>query len=134
MVFNRMNTYFEPTDSQLMTFTHGKWYTIETVEERERVYADCVRDLERRRLERQWDRLCPPLYRNTIPEQLPNPEKFEEVQKWKYGPTGLLLLGPTRCGKTRAVWTRLRRLHLLLRKPSALLFHPREMILSAETA
>jgi DNA replication protein DnaC len=105
-----MNIHTEPSYEELMAFTDGKFETM-TQEVQKKVYDECVRLLERRRLELSWKYLCPPGYRNTIPEQLPKLPKFEEVQKWKYGPTGLLLVGPTRRGKTRSVWKLLERLH-----------------------
>jgi DNA replication protein DnaC len=103
----------EPTYRDLMEFTDGKFDTmpyemqLEAVEE----YKECKRqrDLSARRA--SWKSLCPPEYRNTISEQLPNGPKFEEVQKWQYGPKGLLLVGPTRRGKTRSAWKLLERLH-----------------------
>jgi DNA replication protein DnaC len=38
--------------------------------------------------------------------------KFAEVQKWKYGATGLLLHGMSRHCKTRSAWQLLRRLYV----------------------
>jgi len=101
----------EPTLSELMKFTEGRWETM-TNEERKTAYFECMRELERWGLQSSWKSLCPPGYRNTISEQLPNVAKFEEVQKWQYGPMGLLVVGPTRRGKTRSVWKLLERLHV----------------------
>jgi DNA replication protein DnaC len=110
-----MNT--DPDWYDLMEFTKGKWATM-SHEEQDEVITPCKLHLEeaRRRAEERahrqaWDDLCPPEYRNSSRERLPNLEKFEQVQKWQYGPVGLLLVGPTRCGKTRAVWKLLERLH-----------------------
>lgn len=47
-------------------------------------------------------RHCPPLYRDSDLGRLP-PES-SAVLNWKFGPQGLLVLGPTGAGKTRAVW------------------------------
>jgi DNA replication protein DnaC len=101
----------------LMEFTKGKWETM-TQKEQDAVltaYPLHVEEVHRREKERAhrkaWEDLCPPEYRNTIHDRLPKLEKFEQVQKWQYGPVGLLLVGPTRRGKTRAVWKLLERLH-----------------------
>ena len=51
---------------------------------------------------------CPPLYQQTDVARLPK-EKLAEVMKWKYGPRGLMLYGPSRRFKTRLVWTLLKR-------------------------
>jgi DNA replication protein DnaC len=103
----------EPTYRDLMEFTNGKFDTmpyemqLEAVEE----YKERKRQHELSARRASWKSLCPPEYRNTISEQLPNVPKFEEVQKWQYGPKGLLLVGPTRRGKTRSAWKLLERLH-----------------------
>jgi DNA replication protein DnaC len=114
-----MNIHTQPTYDDLIAFTDGKFETM-TREEQEKVYEECKRLLERRDLERSWNYLCPPLYRNTILEQLPKRPKFQEVQSWKFGPMGLLLVGPTRRGKTRSAWRLLERLHFEGRKILAL--------------
>jgi DNA replication protein DnaC len=100
----------EPSYTEMLRFTKGQFENM-TDEEQDRAVLECARALEQRGLELRWKRLCPPEYRNTISEQLPNVPKFEEVQKWQYGPTGLLLVGPTRRGKTRSIWKLLERLH-----------------------
>src|SRR5262245_49550072 len=96
--------------AELMEFTNGMWETI-PFEERYEVQQACLRKIEERDHRKAWEYLCPPEYRNTVYEELPNVTKFEEVQKWQYGPKGLLLVGPTRQGKTRSVWKLLERLH-----------------------
>ena len=58
-----------------------------------------------------WNRLCPPLYRNTDTARLPA-DQFNQVMAWKYGATGLLLHGETGKGKTRCAWQLLERLNL----------------------
>jgi DNA replication protein DnaC len=120
------------TYADLMEFTDGRW-EIMTDEECDRAYVACARQLERRRLESSWKNLCPPGYRNTISEQLPNVAKFEEVQKWQYGPTGLLVVGPTRRGKTRSVWKLLERLHLDERR-KIIAFTPMDLKLAVMSA
>jgi hypothetical protein len=109
VVFNPANMH-TPTWSEILNFTNNKFDDM-TPEEQKKALRDCAREIELRALESAWEHLCPPAYRNTVPEQLPKPEKYEEVQKWEYGPTGLLLIGPTRRGKTRAAWMLLKRLH-----------------------
>ena len=110
-----MNTH--PDWYDVMEFTKGKWETM-SLEEQDQVlkaYPLHVEEMRRREREREhheaWEDLCPPEYRNTSYERLPNPAKFDQVQNWQYGPVGLLLVGPTRRGKTRAAWKRLERLH-----------------------
>jgi hypothetical protein len=117
-----MNT--DPDWYDMMEFTKGKWATMSHEEQDQALksypmYVEEMRRLkaERERLEAErehrqaWQKLCPPEYRNSSRERLPNLEKFEQVQKWQYGPVGLLLVGPTRRGKTRAAWKLLERLH-----------------------
>jgi len=106
-----------PTWRDLMQFTKGKWATMSHKEQNEVLTAWKLHIEEARRREKEeahrkaWEDLCPAEYRNTNYARLPNPEKFEQVQKWQYGPVGLLVVGPTRRGKTRAVWKLLERLH-----------------------
>lgn len=106
-----MNILREPTYQDMMAFTDGKFESM-THEQRVKAHDQYVCLLDRQYRERSWKFVCPPAYRNTIPEQLPNLRKFKEVQEWKYGETGLLLVGPTRRGKTRAAWMLLKRLYL----------------------
>jgi DNA replication protein DnaC len=133
MVFNIMNMRTQPTYSELMTFTDGKWETMATQEEQQQAYLECVRERERRNLEFSWKHLCPPEYRNTIFEQLPNLAKFEQAQKWRYGPMGLLLVGLTRRGKTRSAWNLLERLHFDERR-EILAFAPMDLKLAVAAA
>jgi DNA replication protein DnaC len=48
--------------------------------------------------------MVPQLFRTTEREKLPKPEKLDAALNWKYGPKGLLLHGPTDCGKSRILW------------------------------
>jgi DNA replication protein DnaC len=80
-------------------------------EQCEKAIAQHEKELKQRALESAWKHLCPPLYRDTIVERLPYKDKFEEVQRWCYGPVGLIVLGLSRRGKTRSVWKLLERLH-----------------------
>src|SRR5262249_5860646 len=101
-----MHTFYE----ELMRFTNGQFENM-TPEQQSRAMDEYDKAVERCRLQSEWKDLCPPGYRNTVPEQLPKLQKFQEVQKWQYGPMGLLVVGPTRRGKTRSVWKLLERLH-----------------------
>jgi DNA replication protein DnaC len=123
----------QPTNAELMSFTNGQSLENMTPEQCEKAYHECVRELERRDREFDWDHLCPPKYRNTILEQLPKRAKFEEVQKWQYGPMGLLLVGPTRSGKTRSVWKLLHRLHFDERR-EIIAFAPMDLKLAVASA
>jgi len=58
-----------------------------------------------------WPKVCPPLYRATEAGRLPQ-DALADVLAWQYGPEGLLLLGPTGTGKTRAAFLLLKRLVL----------------------
>jgi DNA replication protein DnaC len=123
---------YTPTWSEILSFTNNKFDDM-TPEEQEKAIRECANEIELRALESAWKRLCPPVYRKTVPEQLPKLAKFEEVQKWKYGPTGLLLVGPTRRGKTRSVWKRLERLHFDERR-RILAFNPMDLKLAVAKA
>jgi hypothetical protein len=85
--------------------------------ENERVQA-----LERERREAQhlaagWERICPPLYRDTDPSRLNcSSAAREAILSWQFGPKGLLVHGPARLGKTRLVYLLLFRLHHLERR------------------
>lgn len=74
-------------------------------------------DLERRqaaKLAEAWERICPPIYRDSDPSRLPcAPACWEAVLNWEYGPRGLLLHGHTSSGKSRLAFLLLSRLHHL---------------------
>jgi len=122
-----------------MEFTNGKWTTMELKERPDAVEKCKLHLQEKARQAREaehrqaWKRLCPPEYCNTRSEQLPNVQKFEEVQKWQYGPKGLLLIGPTRRGKTRSAWKLLERLHFEERR-KILAFTPMDLKLAVASA
>jgi len=59
--------------------------------------------------EARWQAICPPAYRDTVIEKLPNPNKATEILAWNYGATGLLLHGKTRKGKSRCAWLLVRK-------------------------
>jgi DNA replication protein DnaC len=54
--------------------------------------------------------LCPPIYRSSDPERIPQCYR-REVEEWQYSPQGLGFVGPAGTGKTRAAWMLLKRLH-----------------------
>lgn len=61
----------------------------------------------------RWRKLCPPAYLETNfadPRLAHNAPQLAKVLGWQYGPRGLLLAGPTGAGKTRSLWSLLRRL------------------------
>jgi DNA replication protein DnaC len=121
----------EPTWGDLMRFTGGKLDTMSN-EEVSAAVKQCQKELEQRRLEIEWQYLCPPLYRDTSVERLPYKDKFNEVQNWGYGRVGLVVLGGSRRGKTRSVWKLLERLHFEGR--TIIAFTPMDLKLQVATA
>lgn len=51
-----------------------------------------------------WADNCPESYKLTEYARLPDQQSARAVSDWKYGPKGLLLVGPSRTGKTRSAW------------------------------
>jgi hypothetical protein len=86
-----MNIAREPSYDDMMAFTDGKFESM-TYEQRVKAHDEYMRLFDRRCRERSWEFCCPPAYRNTVPEQLPNLGKFKEVQAWKYGQPRRLLV------------------------------------------
>lgn len=66
-------------------------------------------DLARRQREAQWLTLCPDEFVAVDRRLLPDPDLFDRVQAWSYGPRGLVVAGETGMGKTRACWSLLHR-------------------------
>ncbi len=65
------------------------------------------------RLELRVRQLTPPLYRDTDRAKLPNPARHDYVGRWDpdgLAGRGLVLLGPTGSGKSRAMYSLIRRL------------------------
>lgn len=54
--------------------------------------------------ESDWRQICPPIYRETQPEKLPDPAKLVKVLEWEHNRHGLILHGKTRKGKSRCAW------------------------------
>ena len=65
--------------------------------------------LARFELQDRWNEICPPLYRGTDEARLTK-RFLDRVLKWECGPRGLVLVGPTGTGKTRCMYTLLKRL------------------------
>ncbi len=66
---------------------------------------------EERDLLGQWSFVCPPLYMDSDVKRLPE-KPTQQVLAWKFNPKGLVLIGPTGTGKTRAAFLLLKRLYL----------------------
>ena len=66
---------------------------------------------EQERRQEAFNAICPPLYRESDPERIPA-AFLRECEAWQYNPVGIGLVGPAGCGKTRAAWMLLKRLHM----------------------
>ncbi|MFA6545000.1 MAG: ATP-binding protein [Limisphaerales bacterium] len=76
--------------------------------EAQRVAEQAARAAEAARLRAlEWQRVCPPLYRESDPARLPQ-EPLRRVLAWTRGPRGLILFGDSGQGKTRSAYLRLR--------------------------
>jgi len=73
--------------------------------------SEAAEALRRSRYE-AWQRICPPIYQDTDPNHpsMPRSDRLAVILNWKYGPTGLIVRGVTRLGKTRSLWMLLKRL------------------------
>jgi len=69
------------------------------------------REERQHKLTKEFDSLCPPLYRDSDPSRIFR-GYVKAIAEWKFSPTGLLLIGPAGKGKTRAAWMLMRREHL----------------------
>ena len=87
-------------------------YCSECDEKRKRQQQEENRARELASLNHNWKLICPPIFRETDPRRLPRPKILDEILKWKFGPKGLLIHGPTSLGKSRMAWQLLRREHL----------------------
>lgn len=63
---------------------------------------------------RQFSKLCPQLYQYS--DETRFPPEWEKINQWKYGPKGLLLVGPTRTSKSRMAWQVVRKAFFAGRK------------------
>ena len=64
----------------------------------------------------EWERICPPRFRDTDPARIPDQAAMNQIIGWQYGSDGLLALGETGCCKTRSFFMLLRRLHFREKK------------------
>lgn len=90
--------------------------------------AERSREAEARR--KQWAELCPPEFSSieeggeTDPNRLRLEQpKFSEALSWRFGKTGLLLIGPSGTCKTRVAWRIVRREFEAGRKVMAMKAH-----------
>lgn len=65
---------------------------------------------EQERRQEAFNAICPPIYRESDPRRIPAPF-LAECAAWEFSPHGIGLVGPAGCGKTRAAWMLLKRLH-----------------------
>lgn len=78
-------------------------------------FLELQREARQERADEFYLAVCPTAYRATNfddPRLAHNRDQIDTVLQWSYGPRGLLLSGPSRSGKTRAMWGLLRRLIL----------------------
>ena len=65
---------------------------------------------EQERRQEAFNAICPPLYRQSDLGRIPA-VFLREIEAWQFNPVGIGLVGPAGCGKTRAAWMLLKRLH-----------------------
>lgn len=106
-------------NGQVLAFAR---YCEACVERHDRAKASERDRREVARLAEAWERICPPLYRDTDPDRLEcSPVARAAILEWQFGPRGLLVHGPARQGKTRLVYLLLHRLHFTERRKIAAL-------------
>lgn len=71
--------------------------------------AECSAARKVQALEERWASFCPPRFRATEFEKLPCQAASRRCMEWVWGPTGLLMHGETRTGKSRTAWLILKR-------------------------
>lgn len=79
-------------------------------------HSDSVIGLERQLKEDNIAKsleVIPTIFRKTERDKLPKPDKLDAALNWQFGPKGLLLYGPTGCGKSRVAWEVVKREILL---------------------
>jgi hypothetical protein len=80
--------------------------------------ACCIKAEKEPKKQSAWERLCPELYQRTDIARLGDELRrrgydarwTQDVLGWQYGSQGLVVSGPTGIGKSRLMWTMLRRL------------------------
>lgn len=65
---------------------------------------------EQERRQEAFNAICPPLYRESDSQRIPA-AFLRECEAWEFGSEGLGFIGLAGCGKTRAAWMLLKRLH-----------------------
>ena len=99
-----------PGDDLLRIFPNIKILCDECdIERIEKLKQEQAADEQERRQE-AFNALCPPLYRQSDLGRIPS-TFLRECEAWQYNPVGMGLIGPAGCGKTRAAWILLKRLH-----------------------
>lgn len=83
-------------------------------QQRKEESAQAARELERQARIAKYERLCPPEFREEwdwekVPDECEQSE-IEKVWRWKFGPRGLYIVGPTGFAKSRALYVLARRL------------------------
>jgi len=84
-------------------------------------YSSECGDCSRTRRIDKFSKICPPLYQATEVGRLPQ-RQLGLAMAWQYGPRGLILLGETGVGKTRAAWMLLKRVLVEDKKEHAFLW------------
>jgi DNA replication protein DnaC len=67
---------------------------------------DRKRSIEKKNQDQKMELLStiPSLFRKTERDKLPFPQSLDAAMRWQFGGKGLLLYGPTGCGKSRMIW------------------------------
>jgi hypothetical protein len=68
------------------------------------VWTEKLAKENRHRRSLEWQEWCPKIFLSTQKHRLPAPTKLDAILNWKYGPKGLLLIGPSGKGKSRCAW------------------------------
>ena len=83
------------------------------------IFCDkCTKEIESEKqlrsaekLKEAWERICPPLHKQTDIDKLPNMEASNTALAWQFNERGLLLHGQTGTGKSRTAWLVLKTAH-----------------------
>jgi hypothetical protein len=94
---------------------HGKWVCdacfdkyIAEDSEHLKVLESCFSP---KRQVTEWRNLCPDEYKNPVNYELTDKKAFRTVETWTYGSRGMIINGHSGRGKTRSIWSLLRRLN-----------------------